>query len=568
MRRLLVPLLVSITLFSGAWAQQAPIKTVLKINLTASTEEKIYRDSIHLSVDHPNVKIMSWGTSKPTQMFDGNKKKKVPVFSGPFTLTANLEAPESQEGKLGAKLHLLYQTTKQKKPIKKTFDVVFNSKIDPIVNEHSEVRSEIASKKVAKKNLSWSSKISSLLDVTDKLWVRILLIYLLGLLMSLTPCIYPMIPITLGALQASGTRSIFNNFLLAFSYATGLAMVFATMGIIAASGGQWFGSLMGRPWFIMILIAFFLYMAFSILGFYNLYIPAFMQPRAGQIKRGSFISAFIFGAASGTVASPCISPGLAAVLGIVITIGNKYLGFLLLLIFGYGIGTPLMIIGTFSTSLSAMPKAGSWMNEVKKIFAFMLFGICYFYLSNIVSWTVLLWLMSAGALTSGIYFFASIKKMDTKSVRWYKNIMGLIFVIGSVGLVTQAIKAHLGLVKEVASPAWQHDYQASLKQAQAENKKVLLDFTTSYCSLCKAIDRKIINTTPVMNAIKQVVPVKVDGTDPNTQPYKMLSKRYKVIGAPTFLLINTDEKLIKRWDGAIHDDTPEAFAQELLTAIK
>ena len=172
------------------------------------------------------------------------------------------------------------------------------------------------------------------------------------------------------------------------------------------------------------------YLALAMIGLYDMYIPRFMQPRDHKINHGSFISAFAFGAISGIVASPCLSPGLVCLLCIVTTLGSKLLGFILLFAFGVGLGIPLLIIGTFSSSLSLLPSAGMWMIEVKKIFGFLMLAMCLYFLNYITPWHIMGWIIVAFALIVGSIFFYYASKAYNKI--WQTIYTGIgIFLIAS-----------------------------------------------------------------------------------------------------------------------------------------
>jgi len=224
-------------------------------------------------------------------------------------------------------------------------------------------------------------------DITQMSLIYVLLLaFLIGIISSLTPCIYPMIPITLGILQAQASPSVFHNFLLSFFYVTGIATVYATLGYIAATTTVMLGQWLANPWVVALLIALFLYLAFSMFGFYEIYLPRFLQKGSSvKVRKGSLFYSFIFGGISGMAASPCLTPPLALLLGFVATRGSPLVGFLTLFVFAMGMGLLLMVVGTFSNTLTNLPRAGAWMNEIKKFFGFLLIGVAIYFLGHLVS---------------------------------------------------------------------------------------------------------------------------------------------------------------------------------------
>jgi thiol:disulfide interchange protein DsbD len=407
------------------------------------------------------------------------------------------------------------------------------------------------------------NSIKDLVTTTESPVIRLLLVFIMGVLMSLTPCIYPMIPITVGILQTSASKSLLKNFLLALSYTFGQATTFAMLGFLAATGSTQFGMLLGNPYFVLFLVAFLSYMAFSMFGLYEIYIPNFLQSNNTNVKGGSFISAFVFGAISGSVASPCLSPGLLLLLSIVATLGNIFLGIAMLFCFGLGTAFPLLIIGTFSSSLSVLPQAGMWMVEVKKIFGFMLITMCFYYLSAILSWHIVLALFACFLLVLGIWTLITVQPWYGKAHKMYCYIIGILLLIGSTFVGYQAIKAFL--IQEDTGIHWHTSYDAAKEKALASNGFVLLDFGASWCTACKEIEHKILQHPQVKKALSHIAIAHIDCTNPAAESCAQIQKDYAIKGYPTLILVDpTTNQEMKRWgaealelgvNGFIHDVT-------------
>ena len=207
----------------------------------------------------------------------------------------------------------------------------------------------------------------------------VVIAFFAGILTSLLPCIYPMIPITLGILQGQGAKTVRRNFQLAFAYVNGMALVYALLGYICARSAVLFGSWLGNVWFMGAVILFFLYMAGSMLGFYDLYIPKALQEPAARVQGGSIPHCFVLGMLASTVASPCVAPPLAALIGLVAHKANPILGFLALYSFSLGMGMLLLVVGTFSGALNVLPRAGGWLDFVKQLVGFAMLGVCVYF---------------------------------------------------------------------------------------------------------------------------------------------------------------------------------------------
>ena len=274
--------------------------------------------------------------------------------------------------------------------------------------ENFEIQEEII--QVEQATPSTWSKIKNVFSLDRLALAKLPLIYvliiafLIGIAASLTPCIYPMIPITMGILQSQASKSVWRNFILSTSYVAGIATVYAVLGYLAATTSLILGQWLANPWFIFFLILLFLYLAFSMFGFYEIYIPRFMTKGSNIKSNGSVLYTFLFGAISGTATSPCLTPALAILLGYVAKRGNPLIGFATLFTFSFGMGLLLIIIGTFSNSITTLPRAGAWMNEIKKFFGFLLIGVSVYFTQSFVSSTIYsIMFYSVIAITIGYY---------------------------------------------------------------------------------------------------------------------------------------------------------------------
>jgi cytochrome c-type biogenesis protein len=203
-----------------------------------------------------------------------------------------------------------------------------------------------------------------------------------GVLTSLTPCIYPMIPITVALVggESAGTRSRWRPFALTLTYAIGLALVYAVLGVLAGLTGTLFGSVSTNPWLLFAMGNLLLLFALAMLDALPVPIPAGLMRRAAEAGRsGGLGGAFVMGAASGLVAAPCGAPVMAAVLTWVGVTKSATLGFVYLFVFSLGMTTLLIIVGTFSGALARLPRAGEWMVWVKRLFALVMLGAAEYY---------------------------------------------------------------------------------------------------------------------------------------------------------------------------------------------
>lgn len=549
----------------------------LLVHVPLEKSDALYTDYIRFSIDNPAVTISEWQSENTvTHQFDPhfNETKQALVADGAdCAITLQLEAQAEHLSEIQeAHLQISYYTKSAGAILHENIPLVFfplahdslQTSIAAIDNAPEvEDITEIASCMPVKvdKASSWSEKISNIIVTTDSLALRLLLVLLLGLFMSFTPCIYPMIPITAGILQSQASNSLLRNLLLSLSYTLGIATTFAGLGLVAAYSGQVFGNLFTHPLFILAIVALLAYLAFSMMGFYEMYIPKAFQPKNQKVKQGSLISAFLFGAASGTFASPCLSPGLVLILCIVTSLKNMFLGFLLLFSFGVGLSIPLLIIGSFSSSLSLLPRAGMWMVEVKKFFGIIMLVMCLYFLQYVLPSFAILLLASLLSFATGVWYFTQIKAYDSRTVRIFKNLIGILAIACALPLAFQAYKAYYAPAALECHAQWLTNYEQALEQAKTENKKLIVDVGAPFCSLCKAIDKTLFANSAVKNALCAFVQVKLDGSAAEN---KAFVQQYSIMGFPAVLIIDpTSQEVIKRWGGELYAKSAEEFISEL-----
>jgi thiol:disulfide interchange protein DsbD len=595
----------------------------VQVRIDIAPDDFIYKDYldvaiIHESCTNPSLQNSPWHTQCQAESFyDAAFQETKQIFKGPFTCTLQADT-SSLDRSQDLSLHITYYAHNKKGPLQETvllplhqqelataLDVVtteYETPAEPIVINQSTENSEkqgnalheatddfthtlthermqdteaFSAKHDVTKNsptqktaVSWGDYVGTLVKTTESLLVRIFLALLLGLLVSFTPCIYPMIPITIGILQAQKQSSVFNNFLVSLSYVMGIAVTFSCLGLLAAYTGQLFGTLVTNPIVIGIIVAIMIYLAGSMFGFYEMYIPRFMQSHRTMSRRGSLISAFIFGAISGTVASPCLSPGLLLLLTVVSTLGSSLAGFAMLFAFGVGLGLPLLIIGTFSGSLSMLPRAGMWMIEVKKVFGFLLLGVCFYFIAPLVSEPVLYAGLSAFLAIVGITYIYDTRNTHSFMGKLCKTGVGFAALILTVLVAAKATKIFFMEKEKTQHGMWINDYAQALDLAQQHNKKLFVCFSSPACSLCKKIDATMFQHPRVCESLESCVTVKLDGSDASDALCCKLQQEHKVMGFPTYLLLDQETgKLVKQWGGELYGSNHEEFIEDLRRAL-
>lgn len=365
--------------------------------------------------------------------------------------------------------------------------------------------------------------------------LALLLAFVFGLLSSLTPCVYPVIPVTV-AYIGSRSEGKGKGFTLSLAFVLGLAMVYATLGAFSARAGKSLGSLTQTPWVGVPLAALFFLLALSLFNLFEFKMPAALTNRVERSKRrsatGNFVGAFFIGALSGLVASPCIGPLILAILVVVATTGSVLLGFLYLFAFALGMGVLFLVLGTFSGAIAALPKSGGWMDAIRVFFGSLVFAAaCYFagvYLPRPV------FHLSAGlalGFLSAFLLFGGHRHFLGRGAR----LLGILLAVaGFLSVLTLLPPAPGGAGR--GEEGWRTDLRRGLEEAADRNLPVLLDFRADWCVACVELEKTTWPHPQVKGLLDQVVPVRLDMTR-NTQADAELQRRYGVKGLPTVILL-------------------------------
>lgn len=211
-----------------------------------------------------------------------------------------------------------------------------------------------------------------------------LAVYLGGLLVSFTPCIYPVIPITVAFIGARGRGSRSRGLLLSVIYVLGMAVTYMLLGAFASLSGKMFGQIQSNPWTYFLVGNLCIFMGLSMLGLFSLHVrtPDFVTRVKPEKKITGITGSFLVGAASGLIMGPCTAPALAVVLGYAATRQNVAFAVSLMFVFAVGMGTLLILVGTFAGLLAGMPKSGRWMVRVSHLFGWILIGTGEYFLIN------------------------------------------------------------------------------------------------------------------------------------------------------------------------------------------
>ena len=407
-------------------------------------------------------------------------------------------------------------------------------------------------------------------------WV-LLLAFIGGLLVSLTPCVYPMIPITLSIIGGRDENvSFYKGLGLSATYVAGLSLTYALLGLAAATFGAQIRGFIQGPMFQGLVAVIFFLLALSMFDLIMLQAPAALRNRLGGIKKTGIFGIFIMGMVSGLMASPCVAAPLAGILAFIAATGSQALGFFMLLLFAWGMSMPLLLIGAFSGSLNAMPRAGEWMNRVKEFYGFLLLAAALYFAKPVIgiAWAELGIAALLASFAAFLGLFHNIPEDAGMQPRVFKSFSVVAIAVACAFAISAASqwgclclpKSAAEKQEDKAETFWQHDLQAALKEAAATGKPLFLDFRADWCTVCKDLELNVFPRPEIRSLLGRMVPVKIDATSPDDEKVNALLKQFGIVGLPTLVILQPDGNEITslRTVGFI---SPEHLEKKLRAAL-
>jgi len=406
----------------------------------------------------------------------------------------------------------------------------------------------------------------------------LLIAFVAGVGLSFTPCVYPMVPITLAVIGAGAGNKPLRGFFLSLIYVLGISVTYAALGVAAATSGKLFGWASQSPWVNGALALIFFLLALAMFGVYELRPPAFIANRLGSKKWGGVAGVFAMGLAAGVVISPCISPVLATALAYIATTGNRLLGLLTLASLAWGIGVIFIVLGTFSGLLNVLPKSGAWMVSIRKFYGVIMIGAVLYFLRNIIPHTALVlttgFLLIAFSVFAGGFEPLSAESTTLDRIRKVLAICALIFGVYFIGgtLITRGFLLPPLRVNGTATPSaaekirWMDSEEEGIVLARQSGKPVMIDFRADWCAACLELERETFSDARVASELRRFVAIKVDCTDTNDPRVKDMQRKYGVVGLPTLIFIDSAGKVLS--DKTVNEYIPPERLLAILREIK
>jgi thiol:disulfide interchange protein DsbD len=362
-----------------------------------------------------------------------------------------------------------------------------------------------------------------------------------GFLTSLTPCVYPMIPIVVGVFGARDENVTRRRaFGLATMYVLGMGLLFATLGLVFAMIGKksGFGELLANPFVVVPIVFFYVVLAASLFGAFEMNLPASLQNRLNRVGGKGYAGAFGLGMVGGLTAAPCTGPFLAGMIAFVAANGNPATGFTLLFTYALGIGVLFWVIAVFAVS---MPKSGRWMEAVKSVGGIALLAAGIYFLQPLLPMKEITAALSASTTTFlGISIGLAVVGLVIGAVHLSFHDRAVVKLRKGAGVVL-TVAGISGAIIFFLTPErylpWVYDEQAAFTQAKDENKGVMVDFSATWCTPCKQLEETFGRPDVYQTLVDNYVPLKFDVTEQNDTDEERQEK-YDAANLPAVIFLD------------------------------
>lgn len=429
------------------------------------------------------------------------------------------------------------------------------------------LKNEVGAGEGSRESLETSYEIENVIQ--DNLVLALLMAFLWGLLASLTPCVYPMIPITVSLFAAGGEdQSRLSRLISASFYVIGIALVYALLGVVTSRTGRDLGSWLAEPVVVFPLAMIMLLLAFSMFGLFEMDLPHSLKSRLSSIEGRSPLTLLMMGGAMGFVAAPCVGPFAGSIiLWLAKNPGSPGFGFLLMACFGLGMGSLFMIIAVFSQEF--LPKSGIWMIKLKQVMGYLLIGMAYYFVSVMLSdeyvrlgWV--LYIMLAGGLMGA---FAQLSWDDP----WWKHLaktVGItLFILGLFQIWSVKFRELPKSSIEHSNARLIHDdFDVAHAAAIKTGRPLFLYFGARWCIPCKKIKEVVLKDHNVRDALERFEIAYLDCTSADSKSAKLKESLFKTPAMPFFAFFDSSGSHLRNLD--VHGSIDASGLIEQLKKVK
>ena len=364
-------------------------------------------------------------------------------------------------------------------------------------------------------------------------------IFIGGMALNLTPCVYPLIPITVSYFGGQATKEGEGQGKLVahgLCYMMGLAITNSMLGVVASLTGGLMGAVLQNPVVLIVVAAVLVFFATSLFGLWEMRLPSGLTQAASKSYTGYFGSLFM-GLTLGVVAAPCIGPFVLGLLTWVASMGSPWIGFLIFFTLSLGLGLPLFLLAMFSGQLKKLPRSGGWMIWVRKLMGWVLVGMAVHFIRPLLpgQWGTLM--LALVALSAGLHLgWIDTSQANFRAFPWLKGGAGIVCLVLATFLVgSWALKG--------AGVSWKPYSEETLKEAQSLKRPVIIDFYATWCTPCREIEDVTFHDAAVVQQAKRdFVMIKVDVTKGGNPVHEKLLEQYAIKGVPTIVFLDSDGK--------------------------
>jgi thiol:disulfide interchange protein DsbD len=352
-----------------------------------------------------------------------------------------------------------------------------------------------------------------------------------GMALNLTPCVYPLIPITVsyfGGRSGAGQGQLVSHGLC---YLAGLAVTKSVLGVIAALTGGLMGALLQNPLILGLVAGVLVFFASSLFGLWDLRLPQGLTRMATKSYSG-YLGSLFMGLTLGLVAAPCIGPFVLGLLTWVASMGSPWLGFVIFFTLSLGLGTPLFVLALFSGRIDKLPRSGEWMLWVKKLMGWVLIGMAAYFIRPLLPEVAEVILLAGVSLAAGLHLgWLDRTATGSRAFSRFKTITGMAGLAFATFLLGSWIMLGPGV-------AWQPYSEPIIAEAQKSSKPVIIDFYATWCTPCRELEIVTFHNPEVVRQAEDFVMVKVDVTHKGNPLHERLLDQYRVKGVPTVVFLD------------------------------